>query len=252
MPQLHEPIHLQVIVAGMPRTGTDSIKTALKILYGPGSRVYHMSEVLNRPAHLRIWSDLAFGRTSPKDLSWQDFLGGYVATTDMPCAYYFEDLAQAFPDAKIILNLRDEADWYESYIRVLTAAYQVRFLRFLPPLNRFWPYGVKLNELVFGELTGDPEPDRKRILEAFRQHNQRVRDLIPAERLLEYRVEEGWGPLCAFLGQDVPAVPFPHRNAGVAGPRQILLDATRRLSLPLVGLGVGLLALAGIVWFFVR
>lgn len=41
-----QPIHPQVIVAGMPRTGTDSIKTALILLYGPGSRVYHMSEVL--------------------------------------------------------------------------------------------------------------------------------------------------------------------------------------------------------------
>ena len=170
----------------------------------------------------------------------------------MPCAYYFEYLAQAFPDAKIVLNLRDESGWYESYLRILKPGHQLRFIRFLPPLNRFWPYGLKLNELIFGKLDDNPEQFKEQVIASFRQHNQRVRDAVPAERMLEYRVEEGWEPLCAFLEREVPAVAFPHRNAGVAGPRQILLDATRRLSLPLLGLGLGVLAIVGVVWLWVH
>ncbi|MEA5599133.1 sulfotransferase family protein [Rivularia sp. UHCC 0363] len=96
-----------MIVAGMPRTGTESIKRALEILYGNHARAYHMSEVLNRPKHLQVWADLAFERIQPEQVNWQEFLGGYIATTDMPCALYFEQLAAAFPDAKIILSLRD-------------------------------------------------------------------------------------------------------------------------------------------------
>ena len=82
----------QVIVAGMPRTDTESIKRALEILYGNGARAYHMTEVLNRPKHLEIWSDLAFGRCQVDQLDWKRLLDGYIATTDMPCALYFKEL----------------------------------------------------------------------------------------------------------------------------------------------------------------
>lgn len=79
----------QVIVAGMSRTGTESIKRALEILYGDGTRAYHMTEVLNRPKHLEIWSDLAFGRRQVEQFDWKQLLDGYIATTELPCAYDF-------------------------------------------------------------------------------------------------------------------------------------------------------------------
>lgn len=40
-----------------------------------------------------------------------------------------------------------------------------------------------------------------------------IRGLVPKERLLEWTVEDGWEPLCEFLGKLVPDEPFPHINA---------------------------------------
>ena len=36
--------------------------------------------------------------------------------------------------------------------------------------------------------------------------------MVPKERFLEWKVEEGWEPLCKFLDKDVPDEPFPHVN----------------------------------------
>ena len=228
----------------MPRTGTESIKQALQILYGNHSRVYHMSEVLNRPRHLDVWADLAFGQIQPEQVCWEDLLGGYVGTTDMPCALYFKEISAAFPDAKIVLSLREESEWFESYYRLLAASYQFRFLRFLPPLNRFWPYGVRLHEIIFGDAFTELGPVRDLVIDGYRRHNERVRAAVPPEQLLEYRVEQGWQPLCDFLGFDVPQAPFPHLNAGMKGPRRIIGRAVQRLSLPwLLAVGIPLLLL---------
>jgi hypothetical protein len=36
--------------------------------------------------------------------------------------------------------------------------------------------------------------------------------VVPADRLLVFKVSEGWGPLCAFLGVDKPDTIFPNVN----------------------------------------
>jgi hypothetical protein len=56
--------------------------------------------------------------------------------------------------------------------------------------------------------------DKAHCLRVFEQHYERVRRTVPAERLLVYRVQEGWEPLCRFLGADVPGGPFPRVNVG--------------------------------------
>jgi hypothetical protein len=57
--------------------------------------------------------------------------------------------------------------------------------------------------------------DRANCTRVFNEHNEAVRRSAPPDRLLVFRVTEGWGPLCAFLGCDVPeGVPFPHLNEG--------------------------------------
>ena len=47
---------------------------------------------------------------------------------------------------------------------------------------------------------------------AFEAFNEKVRQGVPPDRLLEWRPEEGWGPICTALGVPVPDVPFPHAN----------------------------------------
>lgn len=67
---------------------------------------------------------------------------------------------------------------------------------------------------------GDFENRGKQV---FRSHYALVRELVPKEQLLEYDVAQGWGPLCRFLGEEVPDQPFPFTNttsdfqAGIRG-----------------------------------
>lgn len=49
--------------------------------------------------------------------------------------------------------------------------------------------------------------------EVFRSHYDLVRELVPSDRLLEYDVSCGWEPLCKFLGEDIPDMPFPFTNS---------------------------------------
>ena len=161
----------------------------------------------------------------------------------MPSAYYFDYLMKAFPDAKIVLTLRDEQEWLASYLRLMQAVRSFRFVRFLPPLNRLWPFGMQMSKVIFGENYIDNQGfNQLALLEGYRKHNARVRQLVPAERLLEFNVQQGWEPLCKFLDVEVPSASFPHRNSGVGGPTKIIANALTRLSsLPVLLAVVGLL-----------
>jgi len=51
------------------------------------------------------------------------------------------------------------------------------------------------------------------MMEAFDSHNAAVRAGVPAERLLEWTVSDGWEPICERLGVAVPEEPFPVTNS---------------------------------------
>lgn len=57
-----------------------------------------------------------------------------------------------------------------------------------------------------------------------------IRGLVPKERLLEWSVEDGWEPLCKFLGKPVPEnEPFPHANSAAGWSGQESTVAKRFL-----------------------
>ena len=121
------------------------------------------------------------------------------------------------------------------------AMHRFRSLRFLPPLNRFFPYATKLSQLIFGDHAFDESgPVREVIIDTYRRHNERVRKLIAPNRLLEFNVQQGWKPLCEFLEFDVPQSDFPRLNAGTAGPSKIIAKAVRQLSLRRILSAVGI------------
>src|SRR6266566_10081202 len=97
---------LRVIGAGMGRTGTMSLKLALeRLLGGP---CYHMVEVFPRPAHFGLWT--AAGRGKPTD--WHALFDGFVAAVDWPAAAFWKEIADAFPEAIILLSTRDSESWW--------------------------------------------------------------------------------------------------------------------------------------------
>jgi hypothetical protein len=65
--------------------------------------------------------------------------------------------------------------------------------------------------------------NKEMTLKAYHAWNEHVRAVIPSDRLLVFKVTEGWDPLCKFLGVPKPSEPFPHANETeslVSGRRQ--------------------------------
>src|SRR5438874_1458645 len=99
---------LEVIGSGLGRTGTLTLKTALEMLgFGPCN---HMVAGLGNPEQIPFWNRAAKG----EPVDWEELYGGYRATVDWPGCHFFAQLAERYPDAKVILSRRDSERWYES------------------------------------------------------------------------------------------------------------------------------------------
>ncbi|KAJ7137156.1 P-loop containing nucleoside triphosphate hydrolase protein, partial [Mycena epipterygia] len=208
-------VPMRVLVLGYPRTGTASMRAALEIL--GYNDVHHMHSVYSNPLEAPMWTEainarfLDQGKPYEKD-EWDQLLGHCQATTDTLAAIFAEDLITAYPDAKVILTNRDVDKWWISFtesIRKLGTNYAYRLAAALDPQNL--GRVAKMGQLSISVLLG-PVITEDSAKARFTAHYDNVRTLIPKERLLEYKVQEGWGPLCAFLGREIPGVEFPRTN----------------------------------------
>jgi hypothetical protein len=193
-------IFMKVIGAGFGRTGTTSLKVALEELgYGP---CYHMTEAFEHPEHAPLWE--AATRGEPVD--WKKLFSGYQATVDWPGAAFYKELMQEYPDAKVLLSVRDPDKWYESATNTIYVYATV-------DIPNPAPGPEIVNSLIWERTFGGNFEDRPYAIEVFKRHNEEVKEHVPPEQLLVYRVQEGWGPLCEFLGVDAPKnKPFPRLN----------------------------------------
>ncbi len=190
---------LQVIGAGPGRTATFSLKFALEhICIGP---CYHMAEVFRQVRrNLPLWLDVAAGKPD-----WDTIFDGYASTTDFPASIYWKELAEHFPQSKVVLTVRDADSWFESVNETIMAPRMLETLKGSPMEAMF--KGTYLKGL------DGRTADRAFMTDWYQTHNQTVIDTIPAERLLVFHPKEGWEPLCAFLDVAVPAEPFPRVNS---------------------------------------
>ncbi|RCG23996.1 sulfotransferase family protein [Sphaerisporangium album] len=200
---------MRIIGAGFGRTGTLSLKAALERLgFAPCN---HMLEVMDRPELIHRWLDIAEGRSA----DWDGVLGGFDATLDWPASAYWRELAAHYPDAKVLLTVRDPEEWYESMRATIFRRRGGRtplgglMAKISPDFRAFRRMArAALVERALGGETAD----RARLVRRFQDHVREVREAIPAARLLVYDVRQGWEPLCAFLGVPVPSEPFPRLN----------------------------------------
>jgi len=193
---------LEVIGAGYSRTGTLSLKHALEIL-GIG-RCYHFTELLKR-RHAKRWLAVLDGAPPV----WDEVFAGYSATVDWPAVSYYRELADYYPDARVILTIRDPDQWHASLQDALL------------PLRRVLPSWIpwtsrigRLTDLTIwnGTFKGRAE-NRDFAIACLQRHSQEVCAEIDEKRLLVYDVKEGWEPLCNFLGRPIPDIPFPRTNS---------------------------------------
>lgn len=194
---------LKVIGAGLPRTGTMSLKYALPMLLG--GRCHHNSVVYTDAAHVAGWNAALDGTPD-----WDALYAGYSAAVDWPTSAFWPELAAAYPDALVLLSLRrDAAEWRRSMENTVVDSYR-------NPIIRPRPQAQRLAQGVWAKAFGEPFfDDPERLTAAYDAHAHRVRESIPPERLIEWTVGDGWEPLCRALGVAVPAgEPFPHLNTG--------------------------------------
>ncbi len=187
---------LALIGAGFGRTGTESMKLALEQLgLGP---CHHMKEVLANPEQLEIWRAIARG--DPPD--WEAAFAGYGSAVDWPSAFFWRELSEVYPKAKIILTVRSSKSWHKSMsntiFKVLDASTD--------------PESIGL-KLIAERVFGGRFLDRDHAIAVYEKNNADVQAAFDDDRLLVYHLGDGWEPLCRFLNRPVPDTPFPRSNS---------------------------------------
>lgn len=213
---------MRVIGVGFGRTGTASLKVALERLgYGP---CYHMLAVLEKPSRARGWLaaakavEAADGAVDPP---WEEIFDGFDSTLDWPGVAFWRELVEAYPDARVVLTVRDPYRWHRSMdATILRALRQARHPvlgplmrlggRLRPDMGAFFEMTERL--VLRRSFRGDLGGGAERFARLFDEHTAEVIATVPADRLLVFEVADGWKPLCDFLGTTPPDEPFPHVN----------------------------------------
>jgi hypothetical protein len=250
---------MEVLSLGYSRTGTLSMRGALEILGYPDP--YHFSNFYDNPRECDIWIQLfnskfeGKGPPITKEI-FDGLLGHCGAVTDAPCHIFAAELMEFYPDAKIVLVERDIDSWFTSWSHFLDSALSPT----LTPLANCDPqYGGRIaavgNAGVKAQCGGTLEPAaaKARSKEMYKMYYALVRSLAAEGRILEYRLGDGWEPLCKFLGKDVPDVPFPHVNdkeANAQGFKELGVIMIKHAAWNAVTIGAMVVpAVAAVVWW---
>jgi Sulfotransferase domain len=207
---------MKILGVGLSRTGTVSLHSAVKIL---GFSSLHFDT-------LRL-NDIIDGSNAHPDFRRYDDID---AVMDLPAAYFFEELIAAYPECKCVLTIRDSDKWWRSICRHFNEhnplpspglGFKRRMKRMLRRCLHLRDqhgerekklFRIQLRNLVYGSVVAHEYIYKKK----YQQHNWRVMNIVPAERLLVMDIPsgDGWSQLCPFLGVPIPAVPFPHDHKG--------------------------------------
>ncbi|KAK4962870.1 hypothetical protein LTR10_000497 [Elasticomyces elasticus] len=236
-------VPMEVLSMGYSRTGTMTMKAALEIL---GLPTWHWVTMAENPQDMALWAEAIEAKFNPtsgkKPFGRREFdnlLGYWSACTDQPAALFSEELVQAYPDAKVVLCERDTERWYGSYTKTVIDGSANPFvpLAALVDPGFLGQMSLQTNQIaryVFGvshtkgtEAFFDRKPFfdqwKRNAKSTYRAHNEHVKRVTPADRLLLFSLADGWGPLCQFLDKPVPDVPFPRVNETLAVQEKIKL-----------------------------
>lgn len=149
---------------------------------------------------------------------WDEIFSGYDAVTDL-ASFFAPSLLAAYPDARVILVERDIERWALSIRQIFHPAsrpWSRRFVKAVEPVVGIVAASTMLKIVTGWTRAERPADIMRNARAAYARHYKEVRAGVPEERLLDFRLGEGWEPLCRFLGREVPDVPFPHLNESAA------------------------------------
>ena len=146
---------------------------------------------------------------------WEKVFANYTAAVDNPACCVWQELLAANPDAKVILSLhpRGPDAWYHSTVETIyftETMWQFKVVKTVMPFGR--KLGDMLTKLVWQRSHQGTMNDRAKAIAHYRQHIETVKSAVPGDRLLVFSVDQGWDPLCGFLGLPSPAGEFPAAN----------------------------------------
>ena len=198
---------LEVVGAGVGRTGTHSLKVALEQLLG--GTCHHMVEVFAHPDEVPVWIEAVDGQ--PVD--WDALMAGYVAQVDWPGASFWPELTKANPEALVILSLRDPDLWFTSCSNTIFGG-----IGAMVELGDPWMIG---HAPPHGRRFSDQVDDRDAMIAAYERHNDAVRAGVPADRLLEWTASRRLEAHLRAAGpcRARPALPLRQHHGGVPGQR---------------------------------
>lgn len=237
---------LKIIGSGFGRTGTLSTHNALNSL---GYPCYHMFEVIENKenkTHLDFWNNVA-NASADTQHDWNEVFEKYTATVDNPGCCVWRELYEAYPDAKVILTLhpRGPEAWYESTMDTIyftESMWQFKFLAL------FTPFAKKMSnmssKLIWQRSHKGTMEDKDAAIARYHEHIDELKTAIPEDKLLIFSVDQGWEPLCKFLGVEVPKTDFPNVNDR-AEIKKTIADITKGAY---VFLAIGVLILSGIIY----
>ncbi|KAL2206564.1 hypothetical protein CC79DRAFT_1342975 [Sarocladium strictum] len=225
MPEGLDPVsyrQMKVISLSLPRSGTTSMQDALGAL---GYNVHHLGvnwynfqgdELLNRCTNAHYDNLSSFTGKPWTAEEWDELLGPFDAVTDlsgtMPLTFI-----KTYPEAMFVLVQWNFDTWVRSYDEALLAhlfGWQGFLFTFLvEPLAGTYIYRA-MSKMGLGPIgVGRSRIRNREVLRRYYDdHHRKIRELVPKEQLLEFSLAAGWGPLCDFLGHEVPTQGFPHAN----------------------------------------
>lgn len=180
---------------------------------------YHFSSMYGNVKDADMWMEAlrAKYKGSRKEFGraeWDKLLGHVAAVTDAPCNVFGAELIEAYPEAKVVLVERDIESWYHSWEGLLNSAFNplLSFLSYTDPLWFGRIQGVGMMWIATQLRAKTLQQAKQNSTEVYKEHYAEIRRITPKDRLLEYKLESGWKPLCDFLGREIPDCPFPHAN----------------------------------------
>ena len=237
---------LKVIGAGFGRTGTLSVYTALNEL---GFPCYHMIEVLKNEknkSHLDFWHKVANSDPGSQH-DWEQVFSEYAAAVDNPACCVWRELLSAYPDARVVLTLHPKGAgaWYESTISTIyftETMWQFKVLEYTTPFGR--KFGDMSRKLIWQRSHKDTMNDRDKAIAHYNRHIEDVKASVPSGQLLVFSADQGWEPLCGFLGVPVPESEFPNVN-----DRPEIMKTVHEITRgAYVIVGIGLAGFAGLAY----
>jgi hypothetical protein len=202
---------MKLIGAGLPRTGTLSQKVALEMV---GLKpCYHMVNVLQNLDVVPQWR-----RALDGDGQWDELFDGFEAMVDWPGSFFWRELIEVYPDAKVLLSVREGSSWVRSMRDTIWGViYGDILLRHLSDarcvVDPKWRGYTNMMDSMWRRMgLAGSEVTEERMISGMERYHDEVRQAVPDDRLLVWSVTDGWEPLCDFLGVPVPDAPFPHLN----------------------------------------